>query len=182
MAKFDFAALGWLRGRLQALAHPDPTPLLVQWRRVIEEDNKRGVLAGQDKDGRPLAAVTYRPKGTPLRWGKRRQASHLAAGSVPEHNNLTSAQYRRLGGPPLAPRGVNSRVIQNLSTSHGYDSSKGVYYADGAWFDIVSRTGFPFLPVLLKPWPLDGLRPQGRQRCVAALQRWGRDLLKGLFG
>jgi hypothetical protein len=186
MARFDFAALGRLQGQLALLAHPDPTPLLVQWERIIVEDNKRGILqAKTDKKDRPLDPVMYRPKGSSLKIGKaagaRQKLRTAFTGPIASgfDENLTSAQYRRLSGPPTAPRGANSRVITHLYTQHGYDTSKGVYFAEGAWGDIVSRTGYKFLPELIRRWPIDGLRAWGRQQCVAALQKWGRSLVKG---
>jgi hypothetical protein len=188
MAKFDFAALGRLQAKLAVLAHPDPTPLLLQWREIIKQDNRRGILAGLDKDGKPMPPVTYRPKGSPLHWGARKQAAKVAASATPAHNNLTSTQYRHLSGPPLAPRGVNSRVITNLLTQHGYDSSRGVYFAEGAWREVVSTKGVYFLPYHfagsgnLPKRDLTGIRPWGRQQLVAALQKWGRDLLREHWG
>jgi hypothetical protein len=189
VAKFDFAALGRLQGKLALIAHPDPTPFLEGWEKIIVEDNKRGILQSRtDKNDQPLTGVTYWPKGAPLTVGKAASARQkirtaftgpIAAGF---DENLTSSQYRRLSGPPTTPRGANSRVITHLNTGHGYDSSRGAYFAEARWLDIVSKTGYNFLPDPLKRWPLDGLRAWGRQQCVGALQKWGNDLLQQHWG
>ncbi len=189
MATFDYAGLGRLQDRLQAFVHTDPAPLLAQWRIIIEEDNRKGILAGLDKDGQPMRPVTYRPKPAAKTWGKAKQAKHLAGATSPAHNNLTSAQYRRLAGPPLAPRGAHSRVITNLLTGSGWDSAERVWFAEGAWFDVVSRRGVPFLPYHFHLLPsrlpkrdLTGVRPWGRQRALTALVAWGKSLLSKLAG
>jgi hypothetical protein len=121
-----------------------------EWERIIEQDNRRGVLAGQDKDGRPMVPVTYRPAGDkPKRWTKANDKKVAARAGLQGpiasgyDDNLTSAEYRRLAGQPLAPRGLNSRSIKNLLTQHGRDG--GGWFAEGAWFDVVSRKGVQFL-------------------------------------
>ncbi len=195
MATFDYAALGRLQSRLQGFVHADPAPLLAQWRVIIEEDNRKGVLAGLDKDGYPMPPVTYRPKPPAMKWGKAKQAKHLKGATSPTHNNLTPAQYRRLSGPPLAPRGIHSRVITNLLTGSGWDSAEGVYFAEGAWFDVVSTKGVPFLEAhFTGAWTgrnhatklprrdLRGVRPWGRQQALAALVAWGKSLVSKLAG
>src|SRR4051794_26738261 len=122
MAKFTWDGVSKLLVDLQALANPDPTPLLEEWQRIIEEDNRKGVLAGLDKDGTPMTPVKYRPKTDKPRKPTKEQTNAapkgvrgIFAGMGPSaaglHNNLTSAEYRKLGGPPLAPRGKFSRVI-----------------------------------------------------------------------
>src|SRR5947209_6256359 len=81
-----------------------------------------------------------------------------------------------LGGPPLAPRGASSRVITNLFTQHGRDPADNTWFAEGAWFEVVSTRGIPFLMahftgaatgrghrVKLPVRDLRGVRPQGRQ-------------------
>src|SRR4051812_33701533 len=116
MAKFTWDGASKLLVGLAALADPDPTPLLEEWERIIEEDNRKGVLAGLDKDGVPMIPVKYRPKGDKPRKVTKKQSNAapkgvrgVFAGMGPAaaglHNNLTSAEYKKLGGPPLAPRG-----------------------------------------------------------------------------
>ena len=192
MAKFEFVGLGRLMGQLTALQNPNVRPLLSKWETIIEEDNRRGVLSGTDKDGKPMRAVTYRPiKSDKQKWSKRKEAKHARGVTSAAADNLTSGQYRRLTGPPLAPRGASSRVIKNLQTAQGYDSSAGVHFAEGAWPDVESKKGVPFLEAhfdgadtgrcKLPQRDLRGLRPWGRMQCLKALQEWGRDLLRGPF-
>lgn len=199
MATFNFASVNALVGRLSTLAKPDPRPLLARWAVIIEEDNRRGVLAGTDKDGVPLEAVTYRPvipegKKRAQRWTQKKQLGHMAGAAGAEDNNLSSTQYRRLGGPPLAPRGASSRVITNLETDIGWDSAAQSGFAEGAWKNVVSKKGVPFLlahftgaacgrkhAVTLKVRDLRGVRPWGRQKALRALQEYGRDILRALY-
>jgi hypothetical protein len=192
MAKFEFVGLGRLMSGLSALQNPDPRPVLAKWQVIIEQDNERGVLAGTDKDGKPMRPVTYRPiKSDKQKWTKKREAQHAKGVTSASGDNLTSGQYRRLTGPPLAPRGKSSRAIANLETGQGYDSSAGVFYAEGAWKNVVSKKGVPFLEAhftgadtgrcKLPQRDLRGLRPWGRMQCLKALQEWGRDLLRGLW-
>ena len=150
MSQFTWAGFGRLTNGLGALADPDAEPLMIRWRAIIEEDNKRGVLAGTDKDGRPMPPITYRPASAkPKSWSYKQEQSHLAKhghlGALGD--NLTPAEYRKLGGPPLAPRGVRSRSVANLLTAHGRDPGSGhTWFAEGAWFDVVSPKGVQFLP------------------------------------
>jgi hypothetical protein len=192
-ATFTWAGFGQMMGRLQRLADPDPIPLLEEWEEVIRRDNKRGILAGQDKDGNPLRPVTYRPKGPPKRATKRQRnnagARGIFAGLGPSaaglHNNLTSAEYRKLGGPPLAPRGPNSRVITNLATVHSTAPVNGQWFADGYWDEVVSTKGVAFLKYhfdgagRLPKRDLRGVRPQGKREALRAMQDWARSLLRG---
>ena len=84
---------------------------MLTFMRTIEEDNRRGVLAGIDKDGGYMPAVTYRPVGKAKRLnarqknaakGRRGVFSGFGPAAAGLHNNLTSSEYRRLDGPPLA--------------------------------------------------------------------------------
>jgi hypothetical protein len=185
MATFEFDGLGRLMGRLNALRNLDPTPLLSKWEVIIEEDNRKGVLAGTDKDGKPMIPVEYRPiKSSQEKWTARRERLHTAVVTGPAGDNLTSAQYRRLTGPPLAPRGASSRVVKNLQTGHGYDTSKGEYYAEGAWPDVRSKKGREFLEAHfdgtngLPKRDLRGVRPWGKQQALEALYDWMKDVLR----
>lgn len=60
-------------------------------------------------------------------------------------NNLTTSQYKRLTGPPLAPRGPGSRVISNYTVEF-MPSGMNVVGVEGGWDDIVSKKGVSFLP------------------------------------
>jgi hypothetical protein len=59
-------------------------------------------------------------------------------------DNLTTAQYKKMSGPPLAPRGVASRVISNYTVE--YIASPNMVGVEGGWNDVVSKKGVPFLP------------------------------------
>jgi phage gpG-like protein len=81
-------------------------------------------------------------------------------------------------------------VITNYFTGHGREGNQ--WFATGAWFEVVSNRGVPFLEahftgastgrghaVHLPRRDLRGVRPQGRQEAVAALHDWLARLLKG---
>ena len=111
----DLSGLDRLTARLRKIAHPDATPLMVSWMGLIDSQNRRGVMAGIDADGVPMIPVTYRP--APYgKLGKVRRRGRGEFAGLGAHNfgNLSSREYRLLDGPPLAPRGTNSRVITNL--------------------------------------------------------------------
>lgn len=203
MARANFSALDDLIRKVESLTRPDPRPVLTEWEQIIVEDNEDGVLAGTDCDGRPMARVTYRPVGTKAkrlskrqRNGARNKGTGHFAGSGPHasglNNNLSPAEYRQLGGPPLAPRGRNSRVITNLFTQQGRRGD--IYFASASWNQVVSQEGVEFLDahftgatcgkghrVKLPIRNLCGIRPQGRAECLAALQRWGDNLVRMTF-
>lgn len=185
--KVDFSAIGRISDRLQKLKNPPVTQLLETWEKIIVEDNRRGILAGTDKNGNLMTPVTYRPKPESVsKWGKSRQRKLIGAATAPEHNNLTSAQYRRLSGPSLAPRSAYSRVITNLATGHGYDPISRVYFAEAVWFDVVSRNGIYFLPYhfngggRLPVRDLRGVRPWGKQRVWIEFLKWSDKLLRDI--
>jgi hypothetical protein len=196
-ATVDTSALDRLQVRLRKIADPDATPLMATWMRIIDDDNRRGVLAGLNKDGNPMIPVTYRPLkagaqpltveqrlGQAPRTKRGRYAAFGSAATAP-NNNLTSSQYRRLGGPPLAPRGQFSRVITNLLTD--YDDSqraRGQWEAWGYWDEVVSVKGVAFLkhhfdgdghnPVR----DLRGLRPAGFELARKAMRNWAEDMVR----
>jgi hypothetical protein len=214
MMKFNMADCGRFAARIARLdlTRGDITPLLLNWERQLEEGNRKGVLAGTDKDGHPLIAVTYRPVGPPrkkLTLGERlgqkqnkRRGEYggmmAAQGGLLANNNLTSAAYRQLGGPPLAPRRQFSRVISNAVTGHYPDMVKpGVYYVELAWGEVVSPKGFHFLKVHFDGLPLGrngprikrdlrGVRPDDRLKMIKSLRSWcmltirGKAFLEGL--
>ena len=201
MASYSWPDYSRLAGMLNRLADPDPTPLLEEWEDVIREDNRRGILVTQtDCRGNPMVPVKYRPKGAPQRptraqqnrAGRRGVFAGLGPHAAGLNNNLTTSEYKRLGGPPLAPRGPNSRVITNLVTVHSTAPVGGEWFAAGYWDEVVSMRGVMFLPAhftgantgrggrtKLPVRDLRGIRPQGRMEALKALKRWGRSLLKG---
>lgn len=211
-----------LIGVLHGLRNPDPSDLLEDWMEILDEDNRRGVLAGTDGEGDPLIPVTYR---TGLAYAnpkkrKQRAVQHLSKSGLPiasflpnqagfkgidvggkasgigMHGNLTTAEYKRLTGPPLAPRGDASRVITNYFQRHG-EESEGIdgkrYFAEGAWVDIVSTKGVPFIMahfdptacpnprVLLPRRDLRGLRPWGMDAAKKALRKWIRSVVDQIY-
>ncbi len=211
-ATLDTTGLDRLRVRLERIANPDATDLMQTWMRIIDQDNRRGVMAGLDKDGNPMAPVTYRPVGTPQKLtDAQRNTSNRRArtgefhgrGPAPAgmNNNLTSREYRQLGGPPLAPRGQFSRVITNLLT--GFTSptnatnvpggiTSGQWTAIGYWEGVVSTKGIPFLifhfegrsnagrsrNVRIPQRDLRGVRPEGRRLAREAMREWAVSLIR----
>lgn len=175
MGQFSFALgkLTRVRDRLERLKNLDFSPLMLEWEAIMEEDNRTGILAGLDKDGRPMLPVTYRPTKKPLLPNKRQtnngNTSVMGFGpsSAGLNNNLTYREYRRLAGPPLAPRGASSRVVTNHVTRSGRRS--GRWFAEAGWADIVDTRGKPFLKYLLEDRDIAGVRPTGRQLAWDAL-------------
>jgi hypothetical protein len=159
--------------QLKELALMDATPLMRTWMNVVDKDNRRGILAGLDKDGIPMLPVSYRPRPPgPFRVTQPPKGKHAAemreelkrhrlgqsarrkkgefAGFGPYssglHNNLMTSQYRLLGGPPLAPRDQFSRVITNLKTTFTSPALGASYWSViGAWDQVVDVKGMPFL-------------------------------------
>lgn len=199
-SKSDLSGLDRLIDKVRTLgdlSEDKVEPLMLSWRLIIEEDNRKGVLAGLDKDGAPMAPVTYRPvasegkKPAKLTPAQRngvapRRKRGVFAGHGPYasglHNNLTTAEYRKLSGPPLAPRGAFSRVITNLVT--GYEQlSGGMWSAYGMWNEVVSVRGIAFLKyhfdgVGQKVRDLRGVRPEGREKARKSAVAWMLDQIK----
>ena len=169
----------------------------------MQQDNTEKVLAGQDKDGLPMAPVTYRPlvdtgqhinirarESARLRLGQHatRKRDLLFGGYGPAasglHNNLTSSEYRRLDGPPLAPRSQFSRVITNLRLGQPIKEAEDRWIAFCYWDEVVSTKGFGFLPAHfngeghLPVRDLRGVRPEGKQKCRTALRAWAIDMIR----
>ncbi len=199
----DLSGLDRLTRRIRAMAEPNAHPLMRRFERIIAEDNLKGVLAGTDKDGKPLAPTTYRPKPPPSWYAinpsklKARQRNNVRAGrkrgefagfgpmAAGINNNLTSSEYRYLTGPPMAPRGKFSRVITNLFTAHGRDPAS--YYrwaAIGAWREVVSKKGVPFLKAHfdgighLPRRDLRGVRPEGVALARLACIEWMKSIVR----
>lgn len=194
----DLTGLGRLIDRARKLERPDATPLMMTWMKVIEKDNRDGVLKGTDKDGAPLVPVKYRPVGrvAKLTLGQKNTANPRArrgslAGFGPIaagfNNNLTSSEYRRLDGPPLSPRRQFSRVITNLVTSYiEPEGNSPIWTAVGTWREVVSTKGVQFLPYhfegkgRLPVRNLAGVRPEGRAEARRVAVNWLRLLVRGL--
>lgn len=194
----DLTGLDRLVMRARKLERPDATPLMVTWQNIIVKDNRDGVLKGTDKDGAPMMPVKYRPVHrvekltlAQRNTGNARQRTGRISGFGPAsaglHNNLTSREYRKLDGPPLAPRRQFSRVITNLVP--GYIEPQGnsaIWAAVGTWKEVVSVKGVQFLPFhfdgagRLPRRDLAGVRPEGRAEARRTAINWLRLLVRGL--
>lgn len=185
MAQFIDTGLVNLERKLDRMANPDFAPLMEQWEKVIVEDNRQGVLSGLDKDGRPLAPVTYRG-GIAKPTRRRRNARFgTTAGTFKPGSggNLSPSEYRTLTGPPLAPRREESRVITNLVTRSGRTGT--TWHAEAAWADVVSEDGIPFLDAHFegrkqKRRDLRGVRPWGIAEARRLLRAYVRRLWRSL--
>lgn len=188
MAKVDLTGLRRLITHLEKLGRPDPKLLLDRTIIVMAEDNRKGVLAGKDKDGRPMDPVTYRPKGQGW-YATARQRNHgkarakvgrfgglgpMAAGL---HNNLSRREYERLNGPPLAPRRQHSRVITNYRLTP-VTYSPLHFGVIGLWFEVVDQKGRPFLHHLFKRRDIRGVRPEAMRELRRSFANWARDQIR----
>lgn len=104
------------------------------------------------------------------------------------NGNLTSSEYRLLGGPPLAPRSQFSRVITNFKTTYTDPRQGGKDWAViGGWDDVISTKGAHFLPYhfvgsgKLPRRDLRGIRPTGMAKCLDALRNWARLAIREHF-
>jgi hypothetical protein len=175
----DTAGLDRLKARFDKLANPNPVPLLITWMQILDDDNRKGVLAGLDKHGTPMIPVTYRPKeagvkltveqrlGQSARKGRGRFAA-FGSSSEGLFNNLSSSSYRKLDGPPLAPRRQFSRVITNYIQRFGRLSTTA-WEVVGYWDQVLSRQGIRFLH-----WHFDGTTKLP-SRDLRGLRQWGVD-------
>ena len=192
-----------IQRRLAAIAHvmDHAGPLLEHWERLVEEGNRRGVLAGLDKDGNPMLAVTYRPRPGPKgkkltvaqRLGqhpRKRRGDFYGIGSQMSgiNNNLTSSEYRQLDGPPLAPRRQFSRVITNFATSSWQLEEHGSWVLVGTWGEVVNAKGYYFLRHLFRgdppqPGPRDlrGVRPDDLVKIKATILPWAKLTVRELW-
>lgn len=130
--------------------------LVARWAAVLVEDNRRGILAGLDKDDRVMFPTSYRTSY--VQAGRTRAgyvksaygyAVNVSGGPGPGFKpgpaaNLRSSEYRKMTGPPLAPRGEASRVISNYTVAPVLAAS-GEIGVQGGWDDVVDRRGRPFL-------------------------------------
>lgn len=203
----DFAGLDRIQARLSrlgSLSTADVAPLGQRLERIMHEDNRKGVLEGTNKDGQPLKSVTYRPKpegrtafpghngGAQPTKARSGGAFGLPSGAfkgpksathagTARNGNLTSAQYRRLDGPPLAPRYDKSRVITNYTTVSdappgGWDGH--TLTVVGFWAEVVDVQGRPFLPRAFRVRDLRGVRPWGMAEARKAVREWASWLLR----
>ncbi len=127
-----------LIGKLRNLQEIDFAPLMEDWRKILEEDNREGALAGLDGFGLPLTPVTYRPDP---RAGSRKPIDY----SIQPNDNLTSGHYRTLDGPPLAPQGLESRIVTRFRTKWD-NPTPNTWIVSGSWEDVLTIAGMPLLP------------------------------------
>lgn len=198
MASLTWPGYDRLIAKLGKMTNPDLGPLMLKFEGIIREDNREGNLNGFDKDGIPYPGVTYRPVPPGPVKTTRAQRNNVPAdrrgifaGMGPHpaggNNNLTPAQYRLLGGPPLAPRGPHSRIITNLATDSDTKKVDGAWTAWGYWKEVVSTKGVYFLPYLFRGQGRygripardpRGVRPAGKQKAVAAAKTFLQELFR----
>lgn len=193
MSTVDLSGLDRLLKHLRRVQHPQPVLLQATTIQVMKDDNRKGILAGTDKDGAYMLAVTYRPKGAKGRTANARQRNNvkgrrgvfsgLGPAAAGLHNNLTSGEYRKLSGPPLAPRGAFSRVITNYQTTPFIDGPLR-FGVIGLWLDVVNAKGRTFLSHhfngagRLPKRDLRGIRPDGRAKLRRAFIAWAADQIR----
>lgn len=107
----------------------------------LDTINEHDRLKGLDRRGKPLEPVTYRPihNAAPTPVGVRRQKFAKKA----NYGNLTSSEYRKLDGPPLAPRRKASRVISNYVV--GFEFFRKEWRVRAGWKNLLDSKGKPFL-------------------------------------
>jgi len=133
--------LDHLIARFRKLQDPDARPLMLRWMDLITKSNRRGAIEGTDKDDIPLVPVTYRPVPEFIGHRKRGKVGPFhGAAEAEAFGNLTSSEYRHLTGPPLAPRGLDSRIVTNLMTEFDHPSPTE-WIAYGVWKEVVARDG-----------------------------------------
>jgi hypothetical protein len=180
-------------------------PLLNAWSEVLVEDNRRGVMQGLQGDGSPMQPTKYRlslkqtAPGTPgdLFFNAQGEAFNnyeaggkfffgSLGGNGPGYkpsidDNLSTRAYKKLTGPPLAPRGPASRVISNyrINILTGQNRA-GV---EGGWDDVLSAKGVPFLPFhfngatfsrAIFATSLAGSNQHLPRRNLVGLRQWGK--------
>ncbi len=174
--------------------------------RDITEDNRQGVLQGLDKDGKPMrptvrqgggkkTGIRKKLYGTPTTGhylGPKERLRGLVLKGTAGNGNLTSAEYAKLKGPPLAPRGPRSRSIANLIYGDYYQTSDDVWVARVGWVNVLSKNGTPILPthfegkrcgrklaVKMPVRDLRGVRPAGMKRIHRRIADWAEDVIQG---
>lgn len=184
-------------------------PLLTAWTAVLIEDNRRGVMQGIDGDGKRMKATKYRkslrqtaPGGsgdmffnaqgeafsnveTPQGFSfANLTGQNDSPGFKPGPSaNLSNREYRKMTGPPLAPRGPASRVISNYTVEPLVENGGNTVGVEGGWDNVVSKRGVEFLPFhfeggkRLPKRNLVGLRAWGKAQARKELAVWIKWLL-----
>jgi hypothetical protein len=168
----------------------DVRPVLDALGRVIVEDNRAGVLSGKDKNDKPMPPLRYRNgqgRATRYRSENFGKGSKRRFASNPSGDNLTTAQYRKLTGPRLAPRRAQSRIIKNLrlqTPTFARSAAGGTWTVSAAWVGVVSKKGKPFLKAhfdganRLPQYDLRGVRPEGMRKARELWIRWARAAIR----
>lgn len=177
----DWPGFATLQHKLDALADPPMEAILLGLEQVVFTDNRDGLLAATDRDGQPM----------PRTVRESLDEGHEVFYRLPDDSIGHYWQAGRHGdhpedgpGPPLAPHGLKSRSITNLATGH-YEDGPGAWVVFGAWEDVLSEEGVPFLPFhfrgegKLPTRDLAGLRPDGRARALALVDDWASAVLAG---
>jgi hypothetical protein len=191
VANVEWKGYERLQKRLNRMARPtleDFRPLGEAYEDIITEFNRIGALAGLDKDGQPLAPLKYRNgagKATGARRGQRfGKAAAAGTQKFGVGGNLTTAQYKKLTGPALAPRREMSRRVANLETGHGQDGSE--FFAVGAWKQFENAKGKKILPMHARGNPatnlpvrnIFGVPPAGVAKARRVTRVWVKSLLE----
>jgi hypothetical protein len=132
-----------LIARVRSLESIDFMPLMEEWRGILEKDNEDNL--GIDGYGVPLAEVTYRPDPNVGSRAARYGLEGINREIIPPYNNLHSSHYRSLDGPPLSPRGADSRITRNFATKGEGPMADGSWHVLGSWVDFLSVDGFEIL-------------------------------------
>lgn len=162
----------------------DLTYLAAKVESIVTEDHTRAILMGVDKDGVSFTPVTYRDDSVARTVGRNRYNRGVGAAMTGPNDNLSSAAYRRLTGPPLAPRGKKSRIIANFATRSGFGGA--AWKIEAALLGVVDAKGRPFMHYHFEgrgrlPRRDDrGIRPWGREEIRKAIQAEVTKLLKGM--
>jgi hypothetical protein len=142
-------------------AQSDLGEIMPELERLVRQDNRDGLLAGTDRNGQAFAPLS------PQTIKYRRSATGTADPNA----------------PPLVPARERSRAIANYQTTSGR-LSDGNWVIIGAWRNVLSPKGVPFLPFHvegdghLPVRDLMGVRPFGRLAVGLALQTWLRERWK----
>ena len=172
--RLDAEITGRLRRMLDSMENPDFSQFMEQCEVAIHEGHIRGVMAGTGGSGQVLKPTSYRmSKSAPLRKNRTINNSRFGGPAMTENDNLTTAEYVKLKGPPLAPRGLGSRVIRNFASESGLDADG--WYVTAYLVGIISRKGKPFMEYhftgagRLPRRDLRGIRPETRSRILRLL-------------
>lgn len=178
MATVEWPDFDRFRRRTTALAtlsEADLEPLADAWQDTLYEDHRLCTLRGEAKDGTPFPKTTYR--GSSVRPKARARSGARFGAKVGDfggfgpfasglHNNLSPAEYRKLDGPPLAPRGEHSRILTNWFSDWGM-TGPGQMQVASFLMDIVDIKGRPFMTSA----HFDG--GSGKVRDARGISAWG---------